>query len=88
MAYTRVIIYDPSTSKKTPVDLPNDIPLRRLIPSLVSRLFLPISQGGNIITYHLDHPRSGRRLADNETLKDAGVSNDDSVNLVPEITAS
>lgn len=87
MANTKVIIYDPTGSKKTPVELPADVPMRRLIPALVSKMGLPTNQGANPITYRLDHRSSGKRLGDDESLKDAGVQDDDILSLFPEVTA-
>ena len=80
MASIKTIIYDPTGSKKTPVELPDDVPMRRLIPALVS-------QGANPITYRLDHQASGKRLSEDESLADAGVVEDDILNLFPEVTA-
>ena len=45
MASIKVIIYDPTGSKKTPVELPNDVPMRRLIPALVSKWDYPPVKG-------------------------------------------
>ncbi len=87
MASVKVIIYDPTGSKKTPVELPNDVPMQRLIPALVSKMGLPTSQGANPITYRLDHRDSGKRLADTDSLADAGVKQDDILSLFPEVTA-
>lgn len=87
MASIKVIIYDPTGSKKTPVELPNDVPMRRLLPALVSKMNLPTNQGGNPITYRLDHRESGKRLRDDESLSDAGVKDDDILSLFPEVTA-
>ena len=87
MASTKVIIYDPTGSKKTPVELPSDVPMRRLIPALVTKMGLPTSQGGNPITYRLDHRDSGKRLSDDMSLNDAGVGQDDILSLFPEVTA-
>ncbi|RIK15438.1 MAG: hypothetical protein DCC51_14690 [Anaerolineae bacterium] len=87
MASTKVIIYDPTGSKKTPVELPDDVPMRRLIPALVSKMGLPTTQGANPITYRLDHRSSGKRLGDEESLRDAGVKEDDILSLFPEVTA-
>lgn len=87
MASIKVIVYDPTGSKKTPVELPGDVPMRRLIPALVSKMGLPTSQGANPITYRLDHRASGKRLGDDESLADAGVNNDDIMSLFPEVTA-
>ncbi len=87
MANTKVIIYDPTGSKKTPVELPNDVPMRRLVPALVTKMGLPSTQGANPITYRLDHRSSGKRLGDDESLRDAGVNDDDILSLFPEVTA-
>src|SRR5690606_25718005 len=87
MASTKVIIYDPTGSKKTPVELPADVPMRRLIPALVTKMGLPTNQGANPITYRLDHRTSGKRLSDDESLQDAGVKEDDILSLFPEVTA-
>ncbi len=87
MASIKVIIYDPTGSKKTPVELPADVPMRRLVPALVTKMELPTSQGGNPITYRLDHRESGKRLSDDMTLNDAGVKEDDIISTFPEVTA-
>lgn len=87
MASVKVIIYDATGSKKTPVELPNDVPMRRLIPALVSKMNLPTSQGGNPIVYRLDHRDSGRRLSDDDTLADANIKTDDIVSMFPEVKA-
>lgn len=87
MASIKVIVYDPTGSKKTPVELPEDVPMRRLIPALVTKMGLPTTQGANPITYRLDHRASGKRLGEEESLSDAGVSQDDILSLFPEVTA-
>ena len=79
MASIKVIIYDPTGSKKTPVELPNDVPMRRLIPALISKMGLPTNQGANPITYRLDHRSSGKRLSEDESLSDAGGAEDDRI---------
>jgi hypothetical protein len=87
MASIKVIVYDPTGSKKTPVELPGDVPMRRLIPALVSKMGLPTTQGANPITYRLDHRASGKRLGEDESLVEAGVNEDDILSLFPEVTA-
>lgn len=87
MASIKVIIYDPTGSKKTPVELPDDVPMRRLIPALVTKMGLPTNQGANPITYRLDHRTSGKRLSDEESLSQAGIGEDDILSLFPEVTA-
>lgn len=87
MASIKVIIYDPTGSKKTPVELPDDVPMRRLIPALVGKMGLPTNQGANPIAYRLDHRASGKRLGDDDSLSAAGVAADDILSLFPEVTA-
>lgn len=87
MASIKVIMYDTTGSKKTPVELPADVEMRRLIPALVTKMGLPTSQGANPITYRIDHRASGKRLSDDETLAGAGVVDDDILSLFPEVTA-
>ena len=47
----------------------------------------PTTQGANPITYRLDHRSSGKRLGDEESLRDASVKEDDILSLFPEVTA-
>ena len=87
MASLRISIQDHTRSKKTLVELPDDVPMQRLLPALASRMQLPLFQGGNPIIYRLDLHRSGRRLDDEETLRGAEVQPDDMLTLLPEVTA-
>lgn len=87
MAQIRVALIDHTGSKKTLVELPDDVPMDQLIPALVTSLNLPIQQGGNPVTYRLDHPTTGRRLADEETLANANIGADAILSLLPEVTA-
>lgn len=87
MAQLKVIIKDPSGARKTPVELPDDVPLRRLIPALVTKMSLPTSQGGQPLTYEIDNMRTGKRLRADDTLTGAGVQEDDILTLLPAITA-
>ena len=67
--------------QENPVELPGDVPMRRLIPALVTKMGLPTQQGANPITYRLDHRDSGKRLSEDETLSQAGVKEDDILSL-------
>lgn len=87
MAQMKVVVRDHTGSKKTPVELPDDVPMQRLIPALVTKMSLPTSQGGQPLTYALDHVRTGKRLRDEDTLQSAGVQPDDILTLLPQITA-
>lgn len=87
MPQIKVLIVDHTGGKVTPVEVPNDVVLRRLIPALVTRMQLPTIQGGTSIYYRLDHERTARRLGDDETLSSAGVQPDDRLRLLAEFTA-
>ena len=87
MANIKVYILDHTGAKRTPVELPDDVAMRRLIPALVTKMNLPTSQGGNPIVYKLDHKKSGKRLGDDDTLQSAGVEPEDVLRLLPEVTA-
>lgn len=87
MAQVRVAILDHTGGKKTIVELPDDVPMHQLIPALVSRMDLPVQQAGNPISYRLDNPETGERLADDETLADAELESGAVLSLFPEVTA-
>lgn len=87
MASLRVVIQDHTHSKKTTVELPDEVPMDRLLPALATRMQLPLQQAGNPIIYRLDHRRTGRRLDDGDTLRSAEVQADDLFTLLPEVTA-
>ena len=88
MAPVRVVIQDHTHSKKTTVELPDDVTMQRLLPALAARMGLPAQQGGNPIVYRLDQRSTGRRLDDEETLRTAGVQSDELLTLLPEVTAA
>lgn len=87
MASLRVVIMDHTASKKTHVELPDNVEMRCLLPALASRMQLPLQQSGNPIIYRLDNRRTGQRLDDEATLASAGVQSDDVLTLLPEVTA-
>lgn len=87
MASVRVVIQDHNHSKKTTVELPDEVTMQRLLPALAARMQLPLQHAGNPIVYRLDHRRTGRRLDDDDTLQSIGVQPDDVFVLLPEVTA-
>jgi hypothetical protein len=87
MASMRVVILDHTGSKKTQVELPDNVPMGRLLPALAARMQLPTQQAGVPISYQLDNRRSGRRLNDDDTLQSANVQTDDLLALLPVVTA-
>jgi len=85
MAQLRVNIHDVTRAKTVPVELPDDIPVRKLLPALVSKMGLPTTQDDKPIEYALVHrPRgkSSKLLDDRDTMISAGVEKDDELAIV------
>jgi uncharacterized ubiquitin-like protein YukD len=87
VARARVTMLDHVRGTKTQVEVPDNVPMNRLIPALVSRLGLPTEQDGQPVTYRLDNRDSGQRIGDEQTLADAGVQEGAVLALFPEVTA-
>ena len=82
MSSLRVIIRDQTGARRQAAELPADVPMRRLVPALVSKMGLPSN-----VTYTLDYPAGGHRLTDDDTLMSAKVIQDEELVLLPEVTA-
>ena len=87
MAKVRVAIMDHLRGTKTMVEVPDNVPMNRLIPALVTRLGLPTEREGQPVTYRLDNRDTGGRIGDDQTLEQAGVQNEAVLALFPEVTA-
>ncbi len=88
MADLNVEIWDATGNKRTPATLPDDAPVSKIIYVLVERLTLPaVGPDGMPLAYKFHHKNSGRQLSDSETLRSAGVRENDILRLQPEITA-
>ena len=83
----QIALMDHLRGTKTQVEVPNDVPMNRLIPALVRRLGLPTEQDGQPVTYRLDNRDTGQRIGDEETLAQAGVQAQTVLTLLPEVTA-
>lgn len=84
MAAIRLVIVDPTGSKRTDVEVPDDVPMRRLMPALVTKMSLPTSdEDGNIIRYKLHRNKTGIGLCDNDTITGSGAEADELFTLVP-----
>src|SRR5262245_13539999 len=81
MGRISVTIQMPDRGDATIMQLPDDIPVNLLVLNLVSELGLRQSQGSMPITYELEHPRAGRNLSDEETLRSTGVQPNDRLHL-------
>ncbi|HEY3412752.1 MAG TPA: EsaB/YukD family protein [Armatimonadota bacterium] len=88
MGKVNVTILDATGNKEQQATLPDDAPVRRIIARLVDMMQLPATDpGGQILSYKFQHKASGTQLADEQTLRAAGVRDDDVLRLLPEITA-
>jgi len=69
-------------------EVPTDVPVKELLPELVSLLELPTTgPDGRPMSYRLDSKALGRELQEDETLASAGVPADDRLMLTADITA-
>ncbi|MCZ7567011.1 MAG: EsaB/YukD family protein [Ardenticatenaceae bacterium] len=88
MAQVKVYIRDVTGAKITPVEVPNDVTMRRLIPALVTKMNLPVTDGAErLIEYRLLHRQSGKTLDTDDTLAGIGVQENDELTLLPEVVA-
>ena len=89
MSFVNIEIWDASGNKKTPVEVPADVPINRIIVVLIERLNFPRYDAtmGQLLSYKLHHQASKRQLLDDQSLEQAGVVDGDILRLIPEITA-
>jgi hypothetical protein len=88
MGMTVVEVWDATGSKRQEVELPDDVPVNRILVVLVERMSMPREgPDGQLISYKFHHRASGRQLLDEQTLRQAGVRGGDVLRLQPEITA-
>ena len=89
MSFVSIEIWDASGNKKTPVEVPADVPINRIIVVLIERLNFPRYDAtmGQLLSYKLHHQASKRQLLDDQSLEQAGVADGDILRLIPEITA-
>ncbi|KAA3648202.1 MAG: hypothetical protein DWQ07_04190 [Chloroflexi bacterium] len=77
----------PSGGTRT-AEVPDDVPVRELMPELTTSLELPTTgPDGRPTSYRLDSKALGRELTDEETLNDAGVPDADQLLITADITA-
>ncbi len=88
MSKVNVNIIDVTGNKEQEAALPVDAPVRRIIAKLVQMMSLPaVGPDGQPMSYKFVHKSSGRQIADEQTLGEAGVRDGDVLRLQPEITA-
>ena len=83
-----VQVWDATGNKKQEVDMPDDVPINRILAVLLSKMQFPeFAPDGQPLSYKFQHRASGKQLLDTQCLKDVGVKDGDVLRLQPEITA-
>ena len=81
-------VWDVTGNKRVTVEVPEDVPVERIMVVLVDRLMLPkYSPQGDFMSYKFHHRRLGIQLFDDQTLSDQQVIDGDVLRIQPEITA-
>ncbi|MFN2299424.1 MAG: EsaB/YukD family protein [Anaerolineales bacterium] len=87
MADTSVTMVLPSGGSRS-AEVPNDVPVRDLIPELTTSLELPTTgPDGRPMSYRIDSKALGRELQEEETLISAQVPEGDRLILTADVTA-
>jgi hypothetical protein len=79
---------DETGNRREPVELPDDVPVGRIVVKLVEKLGLPARDptGNRLLVYKLHHGAAGQ-LRDEDTLACAGVRHRDLLRLYGEMIA-
>jgi hypothetical protein len=81
-------VVDQTGSKSEDVTVSETIAAGRLVGRVVQLMNLPsVGHDGQPLSYKFHHKRSGRQIADDETLVEAGVADNDVLRVVADITA-
>jgi len=87
MADKNITLVLPSGGTRN-AEIPDDVPVKELIPELATTLELPtVGPDGRPVSYRLDSKALGRELQEDETLEAAGVPDDDRLMVTADITA-
>ncbi len=82
-----VTVVLPSGGART-AEVPNDVPVKELLPEVVSKLELPTTgPDGRPMSYRVDSKALGRELREDETLEAAGIPANDRLMLTADVTA-
>jgi uncharacterized ubiquitin-like protein YukD len=88
MAMVTVQVWDATGNKKQEVEMPDDVPVNRILAVLLQRMNFPeTAPDGQPLSYKFHHRASGKQLLDTQSLRDVGVKDGDVLRLQPEITA-
>ncbi len=88
MAMITVQVWDATGNKRQEVELPDDVPVQRILAVLVEKMNLPqLAPDGQPLSYKFHHRQSGKQLLDDQTLSAVHSKDGDILRLQPEITA-
>ena len=87
MAQVSVTIVNPGVSANRSAQLPDDVPASDIVRALVKRMKLPLQHQGEPVSYRLHHKQTGRILAAQQSLRDAGVQDGHTLRLQAELIA-
>lgn len=84
----KIEVWDVTGNKRVILEVPEDVPVERVIVVLVEKLLLPkYSPQGEFMSYKFHHRRLGVQLFDDQTLAQQQVTDGDVLRIQPEITA-
>jgi hypothetical protein len=87
MANITVQVWDATGNKKQAIELPDDVPVDRILVKLVEKLNMPARHpDGRLLVYKFHHPTAGQ-LRDSQSLRAAGVKDGDVLRLYHEMIA-
>jgi hypothetical protein len=88
MSTIDIFVTDVGGAQSNEVSVPGDAPAVKILAALVDSLNLPLTgPDGQPMSYKFHHTESGRQIKDDSTLEQAGVSDGDTLRLIPEIVA-
>lgn len=89
MPYINIEVWDTTGNKKQVVEVPDDVPINRIIVLLIEKLKYPKfdATGGQLLSYKLHHQSTRKQLIDTNTLLQSNVIDGDILRLVAEIVA-
>jgi hypothetical protein len=88
MAMITVTVLDATGNRRELVELPDDVPVNRILVKLVEKLGLPSRHplDGRLLVYKFHHTTAGQ-LRDEQTLQGAGVKDQDILRVYGEMIA-
>jgi uncharacterized ubiquitin-like protein YukD len=88
MGMVTVQVWDATGNKRQEVEMPDDVPINRILAVLLQRMSFPeTAPDGQPLSYKFHHRRTGKQLLETQSLSDIGVTEGDVLRLQPEITA-